>query len=175
MKMNMPMAWALLVGGAGLVLAGGSFYYAGTGDESDAPSVAEAEPIPAANPDLPVVRVWKSPTCGCCRGWVEHMRRAGFKVEVTDLADVAPIKAEHGVAPELQSCHTSLVDGYVVEGHVPAEDIRRLLDERPQIAGLAAPGMPVGSPGMEVGEQRDRYDVVSFDRNGRTTVWASHP
>ena len=175
MKMNMPMAWALLVGGAGLVLAGGSFYYAGTGGEGDAPSVAEAEPIPAANPDLPVVRVWKSPTCGCCSGWVEHMRRAGFQVEVTDLADVTPIKAEHGVAPELQSCHTSLIDGYVVEGHVPAEDIRRLLDERPRIAGLAAPGMPVGSPGMEVGNQRDRYDVVSFGRDGRTAVWASHP
>ena len=177
MKMN-GSTLAMLVGGAGLVLAGGAYYLGES--ESDvtdaaAPVVAQAEDLPPPDPNLPVVKVWKSPTCGCCSGWVEHMRRAGFQVEVQDVPDVTPYKAEHGIAPELHSCHTSLVEGYAIEGHVPADDIVRLLAERPQVAGLAAPGMPVGSPGMEAGNQRDRYDVVTFDREGRTSVWASHP
>jgi hypothetical protein len=172
---------AMLVGGAGLVLAGGAYYLGGDGSAGGpagvqpAPAAARAEALPAPNPNLPVVQVWKSPTCGCCAGWVEHMRRAGFQVEVQDVADVTPYKAQHGISPELHSCHTSLVDGYAIEGHVPAEDIVRLLAERPQVSGIAAPGMPVGSPGMEAGNQRDRYDVLTFDREGRTTVWASHP
>jgi hypothetical protein len=103
------------------------------------------------------------------------MRQAGFTVEVVDLADLTTIKAERGVAPEHQSCHTALVDGYTVEGHVPASDVLRMLEERPEIVGIAAPGMPVGSPGMEMGSQRDRYDVVAFQRDGKTSVWATHP
>ncbi len=101
------------------------------------------------------------------------MENAGFKVEVHDLADLASIKHAAGVPSELEACHTARIGGYVVEGHVPAEDIRRLLANRPDIAGIATPGMPVGSPGME-GPYKDHYDVVTFDGSGRTTVFASH-
>ena len=120
------------------------------------------------------VVVYKSPTCGCCTKWVDYMRAAGFTVEVHDQEDVAPIKRASGVPVSAESCHTAQVGGYVVEGHVPVEDIRKMLRERPQIVGIAAPGMPAGSPGMEVGSRRDRYDVVSFNRAGQTRVYTSH-
>jgi len=127
----------------------------------------------AAPQDGPLVVVYKSPTCGCCSKWVDHMRAAGFRLEVHDVDNLAAIKAQHGVTHDLQSCHTALVDGYVFEGHVPAEDIRRFLAERPEYAGLAVPGMPMGSPGME-GPYKDRYDVVAFRRDGTRVVYASH-
>ncbi len=119
------------------------------------------------------VTVYKTPTCGCCKGWVKAMENAGFTVEVHDLPDLAPTKHAAGVPAELQACHTSRIGGYVVEGHVPAEDIRRLLAERPDVVGIATPGMPVGSPGME-GPYKDHYDVMTFGADGRTTVFASH-
>ena len=103
-----------------------------------------------AAPAKTAVAVYKTPTCGCCGKWVEHMQANGFATTVTDLPDLAETKAKHGVPVSLQSCHTSVVGGYVIEGHVPAEDIRRLLREKPAILGLAAPGMPAGSPGMDV-------------------------
>jgi hypothetical protein len=173
---------ALLVAGIGLMAAGGAFYLTQE-PESSAPaptqtaaaSSVHAAPLPQPNPDLPAIKVWKSPTCGCCAGWVEHMQRAGFAVEVVEMADLTSIKRERGVAPQMQSCHTSLVEGYTVEGHVPADDVMRLVRERPAIVGIAAPGMPVGSPGMEMGAQQDRYDVIAFDKDGKTSVWASHP
>ena len=119
--------------------------------------------------------VHKTPTCGCCRAWVDHLRAQGFHVETVDRDDLTMVKAANGVPGGLQSCHTATVGGYVVEGHVPAGDIRRLLAERPAVAGIAVPGMPVGSPGMEVpGTPTERYDVVSFDRAGATQVFASH-
>jgi hypothetical protein len=117
--------------------------------------------------------VYKSPTCGCCGKWVEYMQARGFSATVTDLPDVAPIKAKHGVPARLSSCHTTLVGGYVIEGHVPAEDIQRLLKEKPAIVGLAAPGMPAGSPGMDV-PNSPAYDVLAFDKAGKTTVFATH-
>jgi hypothetical protein len=177
---NRALSFGLLLAGLSLVGAGAAFYYAGSSAPAAEPAAAvasgtPADALPAPNPALPIVQVWKSPTCGCCTGWVEHMRRAGFQVQVQDVADLTPVKAEHGVAAEHQSCHTSRVDGYTIEGHVPADDIVRLLAERPQITGLAAPGMPVGSPGMEVGNQRDAYDVLAFTKGGETRVWASHP
>ena len=120
------------------------------------------------------VTVYKSPTCGCCAEWVTHLRRHGFRVKTEDRSDLQPIKARHGVPAELQSCHTALIGGYVVEGHVPADLIERLLRERPKVAGLAVPGMPVGSPGMEVpGVPADRYRVLTFDRSGKTEVYAT--
>jgi hypothetical protein len=118
--------------------------------------------------------VYKSPTCGCCTKWVDVMRASGFTVQVHDQDDVSPIKRASGVPASAESCHTAQVGGYIVEGHVPVADIRRMLRERPQIVGIAAPGMPVGSPGMEVGERRDRYEVVSFTQNGRTAVFERH-
>lgn len=120
----------------------------------------------------PRVEVWKSPLCGCCGGWVRHMTSQGFDVTVHDVDDVEPIKTANGIGPDLASCHTAVVDGYVVEGHVPASDIRRLLAERPAIRGLAVPGMPSGAPGM--GPVGPSYEVLGFDADGRTQVFARH-
>lgn len=120
-----------------------------------------------------VVTVYKNPSCGCCGDWVDHMRAAGFEVDVKEVADLRTIKAEHGVSSDLGSCHTALVDGYVVEGHVPADLVKKMLDERPDIVGLSVPGMVVGSPGMEVAGQPARpYDIVAFDANGNKAVYA---
>lgn len=119
----------------------------------------------------PVITVYKSPTCGCCTAWVTHVKRAGFRVEIHDTANVQPVKDRWGVPPDLISCHTARVDGYVLEGHIPADLIQRLLQERPAVVGIATPGMPMGSPGMEGGEA-EPYDVVTFDKEGRTALFA---
>lgn len=119
------------------------------------------------------VVVYKSPTCGCCKEWVNHLQENGFSVEVHDRRDMNPVKVELGVPRHLQSCHTAKVSNYVIEGHVPANDIKRLLKEKPAIAGLSAPGMPMGSPGME-GPRKDPYDVLTFQREGKTTVFSRH-
>ncbi len=126
-----------------------------------------AQPANAAD-----VVVYKSPTCGCCKNWVSHLQENGFSVEVHERRNMSPIKTELGVPRQLQSCHTAKVGGYVVEGHVPADVITRLLKEKPPVKGLAVPGMPMGSPGME-GPRKDAYDVVTFQENGKTTVFAS--
>jgi hypothetical protein len=133
-------------------------------------AVAQTKKAVAAKPQ---VTVYKSPTCGCCEKWVEHMNASGFAATATNMPDVSEIKTKNGVPAKLQSCHTSLVGGYVIEGHVPADDIKRLLKERPAIAGLAAPGMPAGSPGMDV-PQSPAYDVIAFDKTGKTHVFATH-
>ncbi len=118
------------------------------------------------------VTVYKNPSCVCCTKWVEHLRANGFDVRAVDASDLAQVKGRHGVPSELAACHTAIVDGYVVEGHVPADVIQRLLKERPAVAGIAVPGMPVGSPGME-GPYREPYDVLTFDRDGATRIYAS--
>lgn len=133
-----------------------------------APAAPAQQPAP-----LPLMKVWKTPTCGCCGKWVQHMEAAGFRVEVTDVDDVDPVKKANGLPLRLASCHTALVGGYVVEGHVPAGDVRRLLREKPAILGLAAPGMPAGSPGMDV-PGSPAYDVLSVARDGTTSVYATH-
>ncbi len=119
------------------------------------------------------VVVYKDPNCGCCKNWIDHLRKHGFKVTSHDTRDMNTIKVNSGVKSDLQSCHTAMVGGYVVEGHVPAADIKRLLKERPKIAGLAVPGMPMGSPGME-GPTTDKYDVIAFEKSGRTKVFSRH-
>jgi hypothetical protein len=126
-----------------------------------------------ANTSYPMT-VYKSPTCGCCAKWNDHMRAAGFAVTSNDLADVSPIKTQHGVPMQTRSCHTALVGGYAIEGHVPADVVKKLLRERPAIAGIAAPGMPAGSPGMEMPDGRkDTYQIVAFDKQGKTSVYAT--
>lgn len=115
--------------------------------------------------------VYKDPNCGCCNKWVSLMRSAGFDVSARDTVDMASIKTRYKVPQALGSCHTALVGGYVIEGHVPADLITRLLKDKPKVLGLAVPGMPVGSPGME-GSPKDAYDIVSFDAAGKTTVFA---
>lgn len=130
----------------------------------------------SAVPVSEVVTVYKSASCGCCANWVEHMREAGFEVEARDVpdAELPTIKVEHGVAPGHQSCHTAVVGDYVVEGHVPADLVRRMLEEQPDIAGLAVPNMPVGSPGMEVPDGTTQaYDVIAFTDDGEQHVYAS--
>lgn len=119
----------------------------------------------------PAVTVYKSATCGCCSGWADHMRRNGFVVTTVDVDDITVPKKTYGVPPAVSSCHTSLVGGYVVEGHVPADAVTRLLRERPKVAGLAVRGMPIGSPGMEMGGQKDPYVIASFDKAGQTAVF----
>ncbi|MFC1458300.1 MULTISPECIES: DUF411 domain-containing protein [Microvirga] len=119
---------------------------------------------------LPRVVVTKDPSCGCCSGWADHIRAAGFPVEIRETSEVNRLKIKLGVPQALASCHTAEVGGYVVEGHVPADAIKRLLSEKPQAKGIAVPGMPVGSPGMEVeGTAPDTYEVVLFGPRGLTT------
>lgn len=125
---------------------------------------------------FPSVEVYRSPTCGCCAKWIAHLSQHGFTVNTTDVPDMSPIKKQHQVPSAVASCHTALVGGYVVEGHVPATDVQRLLQERPAVAGVAVPGMPIGSPGMEVeGSRSEAYDVVAFNAEGPIRVFASHP
>jgi hypothetical protein len=128
----------------------------------------------AAAPTKTAITVYKTPTCGCCGGWVKYMNEQGYACSVTDQADLSDVKVKYGVPANLQSCHTSLVGGYVIEGHVPAEDVKRLLREKPAIVGLAAPGMPAASPGMDV-PGSPGYDVIAFEKDGRQRVYAHHP
>jgi hypothetical protein len=168
-----PCAVSLLLIGCGSAQSDADATAAASA-EATAPAAAAtaADPVMAAA-ELPVVHVYKTPTCGCCTDWVTHIEHAGFKTEVQDLPNLAAIKQRAGVPQHLESCHTSLVGGYVIEGHVPASAIRRLLAEKPAVAGIAVPGMPMGSPGME-GPWKDRYDVIAFTHDGRGTVYESH-
>ncbi len=134
-----------------------------------APALSAAKP---AGVESPVMQIYKTPTCGCCGDWVTHVEQAGFRTEVHDLRSVAAVKAQAGVPHHLESCHTTLVGDYVVEGHVPADVIQRLLREKPEVAGIAVPGMPMGSPGME-GPWKDPYDVIAFRRDGSQYVFES--
>lgn len=138
-----------------------------------APRVRAASPAA----DATRVQMWKSPTCGCCKDWVAHMEGAGFKLQVFEMEDPGVQRGKLGLAAQYGSCHTALVEGYVLEGHVPAADVRRLLRERPAALGLAVPGMVVGSPGMDgpaYGGRRDRFDVLLVQRDGASRVWATH-
>ena len=121
------------------------------------------------------LQVYKDPTCGCCALWVTHMREHGFTATVTDVADMMAIKTKLRVPSTVRSCHTASVDGYSLEGHVPAADVVRLLRDKPKVVGIGVPGMPIGSPGMEVsGTKPQAFDVVAFDASGKTHIFASH-
>lgn len=153
------------------VLAGiGMFALAGCSRNSVEPGVAVAGEAAA----FPLMQVHKNEGCGCCDQWVEHMRAAGFKAEVHEVSNMGPIKERVGVPPAMGSCHTAEVDGYFLEGHVPAQDAIRLLKDRPEARGLTVPGMPLGSPGMEVEGQSQPYDVHLVAKDGSTTVFAHH-
>lgn len=124
--------------------------------------------------DLPVVDVYKSPSCGCCNEWIKHLEKNGFKVRAHNTDAVVSHKYRLGVPPGYGSCHTAEVAGYLVEGHVPAREIRRLLREKPRARGLTVPGMPIGSPGMEQGARRDPYEVLLVMPDGDTRVYARY-
>lgn len=139
-------------------------------------AAAAAVTIPAvAASSLPQVEVYKNPDCGCCGAWVDHLKAAGFPVKVNEVPDTAQVRKRHGIPDQFGSCHTGVVAGYALEGHVPAEDIKRLLVKKPVAAGLSVPGMPVGSPGMEVGSRKDPYQVLLIDKAGRSSVFATYP
>lgn len=126
-------------------------------------------------PALPKVTVYKTSSCGCCRLWIDHMKASGFDVQAMDVsaAGVRGVSKAAGLKEEDTSCHTAKIGDYIVEGHVPADDIKRMLKEKPAIAGLSAPGMPQGSPGMEQGT-KEPYDVIAFKKDGTSTVYAKH-
>jgi hypothetical protein len=121
----------------------------------------------------PIITVYKDPSCGCCKSWIEHLVKHGYRVDAKDTPQMTEVKRTLGVPEALTACHTAIVNGYLIEGHVPAADIARLLKEKPRVAGLAVPGMPMGSPGME-GPRSQHYQVLSFDKTGKTKVFASY-
>ena len=145
-----------------------------TGAANDAASATPTSAALAVDTSLPPIVAFKSPTCGCCELWVEHMRAAGFQVEVKDTQDMGAIKAEAGVPVGQGSCHTAKVGNYYLEGHVPAADVKRLLAEAPDARGLIVPGMVPGSPGMEQGGVTKPYDVLLLAKDGSTTVYSHH-
>jgi hypothetical protein len=147
---------------------------AGIAADAAPAAAAMAESAATVDATLPPVVVYKSPTCGCCQSWAEHLQAAGFPVETRDTQDLDAIKAEAGVPFGQGSCHTAKVGDYFVEGHVPADDVKRLLAERPDALGLTVPGMPIGSPGMEQGDVREPYDVLLVAKDGSTAVFAHH-
>lgn len=123
----------------------------------------------------PQIVVYKDPNCGCCGAWVEHLRNAGFAISVVETSDLATIRTRHGLPDSLASCHTGVVAGYAIEGHVPGDDIKRLLAQRPDARGLAVPGMPLGSPGMDAPDgSREPYEVLLVRQDGTTEVFARH-
>ena len=154
-----PLARYSAFGAAILAVAGsaGALAYAKSAHDASAPPTE--------------ITVYKTPTCGCCTAWVDHLKKSGFAVTAKDVPDLTSLKKHYGVTGDLASCHTAFVGGYVVEGHVPADVIARLLKEKPKVKGLAVPGMPMGSPGME-GPRSEPYDVVAFDSTGKKSVYA---
>ena len=122
----------------------------------------------------PEVVVYKSPTCGCCRKWVSYLRSNGFNVTQIDTHNIQKVKKNQGIPEWLESCHTAIVDGYIVEGHVPVKEIRRMLEEKPSLKGIAVPRMPVGSPGMEQGTRKQPYDVLAIEVDGSTAIYESY-
>tara|TARA_B100001142_G_C14167326_1_gene590819 strand:+ start:497 stop:958 length:462 start_codon:yes stop_codon:yes gene_type:complete len=126
--------------------------------------------------DLPKMIVFKSPTCGCCTAWIEHIEKAGFHVESKNLnqQQLFKLKSQSGISLELSSCHTAFINNYFIEGHVPAEDIKALLLQKPDALGITVPNMPLGSPGMEIDDRKDPYDTLLVKRNGSSEIFRSH-
>ena len=141
--------------------------------EAANPNVANPE-ITAVPAEMPELMVYSSPTCGCCSQWMAHMKAAGFTVKSTKTEAMDTIKEQFNVPPGLYSCHTAVIGDYVVEGHIPAEDVQRLLAEKPDVAGIAVPGMPLGSPGMDAGGEKEPFTVFSFTESGDRQVFAEH-
>lgn len=128
----------------------------------------------AKSAGVPELTIYKSPYCGCCGAWVDHVKASGLKAVVREMEDVTPVARKLGVPDDLRSCHTAAIDGYFVEGHVPVTDIRKLLRDRPKARGIAVPGMPIGSPGMEQGDRRDVYDTLLVGHDGTARTFARH-
>lgn len=167
MASKYPLSSHLKAFGIGIVVAViGLVVYLQFGGSTSAATLDDDE--------LPAVTVYSSPTCQCCSEWVDHLRSNGFEVDQQHRDDMPQVKEHYNVPRELASCHTGVVGGYVVEGHVPAEDLKRLLAEQPSVAGITVPGMPVGSPGMEQGDRQDAYNVLTFTQDGNADVFARY-
>jgi hypothetical protein len=123
---------------------------------------------------LPKMTIYKTATCGCCGKWIDHIKEAGFETEVIVKDNLKSTKEEFKIPRELGSCHTGIIDGYVIEGHVPASDVKKLLKSKKKVIGISVPKMPVGSPGMEIGNRKDPYDVISFSKDGKKEVFTSY-
>ena len=163
MNMKKLAAVGLLATGVAVVLIAGMGSQDPGGPSGSAAATADTG-------DGPAVHVYKTATCGCCAKWITHLEEAGFAVTAENTRDLMAVKRREGIPTDLSSCHTALVNGYVVEGHVPASVIQAFLEEAPAAAGLAVPGMPIGSPGME-GRNPESYDVYAFDEDGGRTVF----
>lgn len=177
--MTMMSLFRTLTSGAGvavfgLALLAGCKATNGEDARGDTAEAARATGAAVAQ-NAPVVTMYKNPTCACCGEWVEHMRANGFRVDVKEAGfDLMQVKAKHGVAPNLSSCHTALVGDYVLEGHVPADVVQQLVVQRPDIRGLAVPGMPAGVPGMpDPGPNRDPYEILAIRHDGSTGLYAT--
>lgn len=155
MKLSRFLSYAALI----LLLAGGAIWYIMDNYEQQSPDIV----------------MYKNPGCQCCDEWAHYMQANGYSIAIDKSVDVRSVKADYNVPYDLASCHTAIIDGYVVEGHVPADAVKRLLNERPDAIGLAVPGMPTGSPGMEIpGRENEPYDVYLIDQNGQRTVFSSY-
>lgn len=130
-----------------------------------------SEPSMAASSKSSEINVYRDPSCSCCGGWIDHLATKGFQPTSIATSNMETLKQQYGVPEGLASCHTAVIDNYVIEGHVPAEDIKRLLAEKPNVAGIAVPGMPIGTPGMENGDRKDSFTVFSFDKQGKTAAF----
>ncbi|MFZ4289510.1 DUF411 domain-containing protein [Variovorax sp. HJSM1_2] len=130
---------------------------------------------PRAKPSLPQIHVYKNAGCACCAAWVDHLKAAGFATKVTEVVNTTDTRKQYGLPEKFGSCHTALVNGYLVEGHVPAAEVKRLLALKPTAIGIAVPGMPIGSPGMEVDDRQESYEVLLIDKRGGATVFARYP
>ncbi|MGA1476588.1 MAG: DUF411 domain-containing protein [Prochlorothrix sp.] len=171
MRLTVP---TLVLGTLLLSTACGSTVSGTAGDNR--PEIAASQTTPPTGTVTEAVEVvtYRSPTCGCCKGWVAHMEQQGFRVQDNVVEDMEAIKAQHQVPADLASCHTAIVGDYVIEGHVPASDVRQLLADRPDVLGITAPGMPIGSPGMESGNIREPYTVFTFDSAGNSSPFSQH-
>jgi hypothetical protein len=168
------LQWSAAATGAVLLTAAACLVAASQTGGSAAARPATSAATGAAGQGPKSVVVYKDPNCGCCEKWVQHLRANGFSVAVHDTSDTTSVKRQHNVPESAWSCHTALVDGFVIEGHVPASDIRRLLAQRPTgVVGLAVPGMPASAPGMDLTPFQP-FEVLSFDQRGRTAVFAAH-
>ena len=132
--------------------------------------------IKPASADIPKIAVYKTANCGCCSAWIEHIKNAGFLVKAKNIThrELASLKRRNGIPRELSSCHTAFINNYFVEGHVPAKDIKALIFEKPEASGLSVPNMPLGSPGIEMGDQKDPFDTILVKNNGISSVFRSH-
>ncbi len=160
------------------VLSGTSLLAACQGKEATPAPSSAPQPAPAGMSTVAFIEVWKTPTCGCCKMWIEHLEKEGLAVKANDVPQTAPIRTKLGIPDDMGSCHTGLIAGFAIEGHVPASEIKRLLAEpenlRKQVIGLSVPGMPIGSPGMEMGTKRDKFDVMLVLKSGSHRVYQSY-